>query len=113
MWLRASPQPPVPRTNSARQVLTADTLQGFLARARSTSDPSQKHLYMVDESSLASTEQMRDFLRKIDANDKVLLIGDVDNIKASMPESRSSSCRSQECGAHYLIASFASKIPNF
>ena len=32
---------------------------------------------MVDESSLASTEQMRDFLRKIGRDDKVLLIGDV------------------------------------
>jgi ATP-dependent exoDNAse (exonuclease V) alpha subunit len=32
---------------------------------------------MVDESSLASTEQMRDFLRKISTDDKVLLIGDV------------------------------------
>jgi conjugative relaxase-like TrwC/TraI family protein len=57
--------------------ITADTLQGFLARARNTNDPSQKHLYMVDESSLASTEQMRDFLRRIASDDKVLLIGDV------------------------------------
>jgi ATP-dependent exoDNAse (exonuclease V) alpha subunit len=32
---------------------------------------------MVDESSLASTEQMRDFLRRIGPKDKVLLIGDV------------------------------------
>jgi ATP-dependent exoDNAse (exonuclease V) alpha subunit len=32
---------------------------------------------MVDESSLASTEQMRDFLRRIALDDKVLLIGDV------------------------------------
>jgi ATP-dependent exoDNAse (exonuclease V) alpha subunit len=31
---------------------------------------------MVDESSLASTQQMRDFLRKIGSQDKVLLIGD-------------------------------------
>ncbi len=32
---------------------------------------------MVDESSLASTKQMRDFLSKISPEDKVLLIGDV------------------------------------
>jgi conjugative relaxase-like TrwC/TraI family protein len=57
--------------------VTADTLQGFLARARSKNDPSQKHFYMVDESSLASTEQMRDFLGRIQSDDKVLLIGDV------------------------------------
>ncbi len=39
-------------------------------------DPTQKHLYMVDESSLASTQQMRDFLNKIGPQDKALLIGD-------------------------------------
>jgi ATP-dependent exoDNAse (exonuclease V) alpha subunit len=32
---------------------------------------------MVDESSLASTQQIRDFLGKIGAQDKVLLIGDI------------------------------------
>ena len=70
-----------PTSRAAHQLreagVTADTLQGFLARGRSTNDPSQKHFYMVDESSLASTEQMRNFLRKIDPDDKVLLIGDV------------------------------------
>jgi len=70
-----------PTSRAARQLreagINADTLQGFLARARSRADPAQKHLYMVDESSLASTEQMRDFLRRTGAEDKVLLIGDV------------------------------------
>ena len=70
-----------PTSRAAHQLreagITADTLQGFLARARNTDVPSHNHLYMVDESSLASTEQMRDFLRKIAASDKVLLIGDV------------------------------------
>lgn len=70
-----------PTSRAAHQLreagITADTLQGFLARARTTNDPSQKHLYMVDESSLTSTEQMKDFLRKIASSDKVLLIGDV------------------------------------
>jgi conjugative relaxase-like TrwC/TraI family protein len=70
-----------PTSRAAHQLreagVTADTLQEFLARARTTNEPSQKHLYMVDESSLASTEQMRDFLRKIATADKVILIGDV------------------------------------
>lgn len=57
--------------------VTADTLQGYLTGAARANDPSQKHLYMVDESSLASTEQVRDFFRKIGRDDKVLLIGDV------------------------------------
>ena len=70
-----------PTSRAAHQLreagISADTLQGFLARATRTNDASQKHLYMVDESSLASTEQMRDFLRRIAGDDKVLLIGDV------------------------------------
>ena len=69
-----------PTSRAAHQLreagITAETLQGFLARARNTNDPSQKHLYMVDESSLASTEQMREFLQRIGSDDKVLLIGD-------------------------------------
>ena len=69
-----------PTSRAARQLrdagIKADTLQGFLARSR-TGHPAAKHLYMVDESSLASTQQMRDFLRKIGPQDKVLLIGDV------------------------------------
>ena len=69
-----------PTSRAARQLrdagIPSDTLQGFLARSR-TADPAAKHLYMVDESSLASTQQMRDFLRRIRPQDKVLLIGDV------------------------------------
>jgi conjugative relaxase-like TrwC/TraI family protein len=69
-----------PTSRAARQLrdagIEADTLQGFLARRRNSGDPTQKHLYMVDESSLASTQQMRDFLGKIGLQDKVLLIGD-------------------------------------
>jgi hypothetical protein len=70
-----------PTSRAARQLrdagLAADTLQGFLARShRHNDDPASKHLYMVDESSLASTRQMREFLEKIGSQDKVLLIGD-------------------------------------
>jgi conjugative relaxase-like TrwC/TraI family protein len=70
-----------PTSRAARQLrdagIAADTLQGFLVRSRKTGDPAQKHLYLIDESSLASTQQMRDFLRKIGPQDKVLLIGDI------------------------------------
>jgi conjugative relaxase-like TrwC/TraI family protein len=71
-----------PTSRAARQLrdagIAADTLQGFLARGnRQSDDAARKHLYMVDESSLASTQQMRDFLGKIGAQDKVLLIGDI------------------------------------
>jgi conjugative relaxase-like TrwC/TraI family protein len=70
-----------PTSRAARQLrdagIKADTLQGFLARGnRQSGDTARKHLYMVDESSLSSTQQMRDFLAKIGLQDKVLLIGD-------------------------------------
>ena len=54
--------------------IEANTLQSFLARQK---DPdSSRHLYMLDESSLASTKQMRAFLEKIHPQDRVLVIGD-------------------------------------
>jgi conjugative relaxase-like TrwC/TraI family protein len=71
-----------PTSRAAHQLrdagIPADTLQGFLARGglQAADDPARKHLYMVDESSLASTKQMRDFLEKIGQQDRVLLIGD-------------------------------------
>jgi len=72
-----------PTSRAARQLreagIPADTLQAFLARGsqqQASADPSSRHLYMVDESSLASTRQMRDFLSRISPQDKVLLVGD-------------------------------------
>jgi conjugative relaxase-like TrwC/TraI family protein len=71
-----------PTSRAAKQLrdagIKADTLQRFLAGGglQAAGDPASKHLYMVDESSLASTQQMRDFLAKIAPQDKVLLIGD-------------------------------------
>ena len=71
-----------PTSRAANQLrdagIKADTLQHFLAGGglQAAGDPASKHLYMVDESSLASTQQMRDFLNKIGPQDRVLLIGD-------------------------------------
>ena len=56
--------------------IEANTLQSFLARQKEP-DPASKHLYMLDESSLASTKQMRAFLEKIRPQDRVLVIGDI------------------------------------
>jgi ATP-dependent exoDNAse (exonuclease V) alpha subunit len=68
-----------PTSRAARQLrdagISADTLQGFLARVKQPTP--EHHLYMVDESSLASTQQVRDFLRKLDSGDRVIFIGDV------------------------------------
>ncbi len=58
--------------------IDATTLQSFLARGQShpSADTANRHLYMLDESSLASTKQMRSFLGKLNPDDRVLVIGD-------------------------------------
>jgi conjugative relaxase-like TrwC/TraI family protein len=59
--------------------ISATTLQSFLARGsqgQTAGDPASRHLYLLDESSLTSTTQMRSFLEKIQPQDRVLLIGD-------------------------------------
>ncbi len=56
--------------------IEARTLQSFLAR-KAEDTPGQRHLYMLDESSLASSKQMRDFLQRVSSDDRVLVIGDV------------------------------------
>jgi conjugative relaxase-like TrwC/TraI family protein len=70
-----------PTSRAARQLneagIESGTLQGFLARAADPDLPEQRHFYLVDESSLASTNQMREFLSRLDPNDRVLLVGDI------------------------------------
>lgn len=58
--------------------IDATTLQSFLAQGqnRPSADTANRHLYMLDESSLASTNQMRSFLGKLNPADRVLVIGD-------------------------------------
>ncbi|MGA2653352.1 MAG: MobF family relaxase [Terracidiphilus sp.] len=69
-----------PTSRAARQLgdagVDAGTLQGFLARSPDPAAQQQKHFYFVDESSLASTNQMREFLARLGPQDRVLLIGD-------------------------------------
>jgi conjugative relaxase-like TrwC/TraI family protein len=52
------------------------TLQRHLAHSNQPCD-GQKRLYVLDESSLASTRQMNQFLHGLKENDRVLLVGDV------------------------------------
>jgi ATP-dependent exoDNAse (exonuclease V) alpha subunit len=67
-------------SRAARQLnesgVEAGTLQGFLARSPNPATQEQRHFYFVDESSLASTNQMREFLARLGPNDRILLIGD-------------------------------------
>ena len=70
-----------PTSRAARQLneagIEARTLQGFLARTADPDVGERKHFYLVDESSLASTNQMREFLSRLGPYDRVVLIGDI------------------------------------
>jgi conjugative relaxase-like TrwC/TraI family protein len=70
-----------PTSRAARQLgeagVESGTLQGFLARSPSPSAQGQRHFYFIDESSLASTNQVREFLTRLGPNDRVLFIGDI------------------------------------
>lgn len=70
-----------PTSRAAKQLEQAGvhsgTLQGFLARAQDAeTEATQKRFFFIDESSLASTNQMREFLERMGSRDRVLLIGD-------------------------------------
>jgi conjugative relaxase-like TrwC/TraI family protein len=70
-----------PTSRAAQQLnqagIEARTLQSFLARTADPEVGERKHFYLVDESSLASTHQMREFLTRLAPHDRVLLIGDI------------------------------------
>jgi ATP-dependent exoDNAse (exonuclease V) alpha subunit len=51
------------------------TLQAHLARGQRP-DTGEHRLYVMDESSLASTKQMHEFVSRLHPNDRVLLVGD-------------------------------------
>ncbi|HEV2222224.1 MAG TPA: MobF family relaxase [Candidatus Acidoferrales bacterium] len=55
--------------------IESSTLQRHLARTDKEHD-GQKRLYVLDESSLASTKQMNEFLHRLREHDRVLLVGD-------------------------------------
>jgi conjugative relaxase-like TrwC/TraI family protein len=56
--------------------IESSTLQRYLNR-NDEQHGGQKRLYVLDESSLASTKQMNEFLHRLQDNDRVLLVGDV------------------------------------
>jgi ATP-dependent exoDNAse (exonuclease V) alpha subunit len=70
-----------PTSRAARQLneagIEAQTLQAFLARTPNSDLRDQKHFYLIDESSLSSTNQMREFFAGLGSDDRVLLIGDI------------------------------------
>jgi conjugative relaxase-like TrwC/TraI family protein len=56
--------------------ITSSTLQRHLVRREESRDEHPR-LYVLDESSLASTRQMHQFLHRLQPRDRVLLVGDV------------------------------------
>jgi ATP-dependent exoDNAse (exonuclease V) alpha subunit len=55
--------------------METSTLQRHLARGQQP-DTGEKRLYVLDESSLASTRQVHEFVNRLHPNDRVLLVGD-------------------------------------
>ena len=68
-----------PTSRAAQKLAEAgietSTLQWHLARGEQT-DTGEKKLYVFDESSLASTRQMHEFMERLHPKDRVLLVGD-------------------------------------
>jgi conjugative relaxase-like TrwC/TraI family protein len=68
-----------PTSRAAQQLsgagMETSTLQLHLAKGQKA-DTGEKRFYVLDESSLASTKQMHDFLTRLHPNDRVLLVGD-------------------------------------
>jgi conjugative relaxase-like TrwC/TraI family protein len=55
--------------------IESSTIQRHLTQK--SQNEGQRHLFVLDESSLASTRQMNEFLRRLQPQDRVLLVGDV------------------------------------
>jgi hypothetical protein len=68
-----------PTSRAAQQLsgagIETSTLQAHLAKGQQA-DTGEKRFYVLDESSLASTRQMHDFVSRLHPNDRVLLVGD-------------------------------------
>jgi len=69
-----------PTSRAAQKLAEAgmgtETLQRHLTRG-DRADDGQRRLYVVDESSMASTRQMHTFVERLKENDRVLFVGDV------------------------------------
>jgi ATP-dependent exoDNAse (exonuclease V) alpha subunit len=80
-----------PTSRAAQKLAEAgietSTLQRHLARGVQPGT-GEKRLYVLDESSLASTRQMHEFVQRLHRNDRVLLVGDTrqhESVEAGRP----------------------------
>ena len=69
-----------PTSGAARKLqeagIESSTLQKHLQHG-TEEQPAGNHLYILDESSLASTRQINEFLHRLQQQDRVLLVGDI------------------------------------
>src|SRR5713226_9863562 len=72
---KVSRQRPARRRSLAKHAWRHPTLQRHLVRGQQP-DTGEKRLYVLDESSLASTRQVHEFLNRLYPNDRVLFVGD-------------------------------------
>jgi conjugative relaxase-like TrwC/TraI family protein len=56
--------------------IRSSTLQQFLVKVQEV-NANQRRLYVIDESSLASTKQVNQFFKRLGPHDRVLLVGDI------------------------------------
>jgi conjugative relaxase-like TrwC/TraI family protein len=89
-----------PTSRAAQQLeeagIQSSTLQGYLARSHR--DDGDRHLYIVDESSLASTRQVNKFMHRLEEHDRVIFVGDTrqhQGVEAGQPFQQL-----QEAGMH-------------
>ncbi len=68
-----------PTTRATKQLaesgIQSETLQKFIRR-RQEAPSNQNRLFVLDESSLASTRNLHEFFARLESSDKVLLVGD-------------------------------------
>jgi ATP-dependent exoDNAse (exonuclease V) alpha subunit len=72
-WLTSAKLTFLPRSTTSR---TTDSEYLFGAEFFTEPDTGEKRLYVLDESSLASTRQVHEFVNRLHPNDRVLLVGD-------------------------------------
>jgi len=56
--------------------ISADTVQGFITKGGQDQTSDIKHFYIIDEASLSSTLQMKEFISRLGAEDRLLIVGD-------------------------------------
>ena len=101
-----------PTSRAAHQLneagIESETLQHHLMSDRH--DSGRRHLYFVDESSLASTRQVNEFVERLSKNDRVVLVETPVNTRRWKRAGPLNRCKMLECTQLGSIRSCANKI---